>query len=92
MNRTRPRSVRRIVTQSGLPVLSWRLGCVRSLHAILALTSVLLLNPVRASAQAAGIDGVAPAAARHGETVTINGRGFGGQNVRITVAGLGPPW
>ncbi len=40
------------------------------------------------SAQGVNIDSITPAAARHGETVTIKGRGFAALNVRIAVGGI----
>lgn len=40
------------------------------------------------SAEKNRIDSIAPATADRGEIVTITGHGFGGQNVKVTVAGL----
>jgi hypothetical protein len=37
---------------------------------------------------AASITSISPTSARHGETVTINGRGFGAFNMQVTVGGV----
>jgi hypothetical protein len=52
------------------------------------LAALLLLASVPAHAQAARIVCISPAVARPGDTVTIDGNGFGAHNVQIEVGGV----
>ena len=63
---------------------------MRPLLRSLGMLTILFALVERGSAQgeAGSIDGITPAAARHGGTVTIDGKGFGAKNVQITVAGI----
>src|SRR5947207_12767140 len=68
----------------------FHVGLRRRVAATLAVTTATLVlgTPGPAHAQAARIASISPAAARHGETVNINGNGFGALNVRIAVGGV----
>ena len=79
---------RRESVNSGVRVLLGRRRSAKGCHPMTILTGMLLLVPTAFSQQAARIDSIIPAAARHGEPVTIEGIGFGAQNVDVTVAGI----
>jgi Subtilase family len=66
---------------------SFRSLAVYNLLPILAVLAMGLLAP-STWAQGVSIDGVSPKSARHGETVAINGRGFGALNISVTVSGV----
>lgn len=56
----------------------------------LALLAMVCIAP-STWAQGVSIDDISPKSARRGETVTINGRGFGALNVQVTVGGSSAP-
>lgn len=74
-----------LATVVGVGVTASRRPLGFSLSRLVIFAVLTASAPLGAAQQAGRINGIAPAAARAGETVTITGNGFGAQNVRISV-------